>query len=168
MKVIFDIETTGLEAFIDRIISISVMDADTKMVKTFLGDDEYKILESFFKYISPGGNESVTLIGYNSDSFDIPFIIKRSLKWCLKVPKFSSIDLRKEASGFGFHWNRNAAGKLTQWGSFIGEPAVTDPGMMMAEYFEIGDWEKIKAHNEEDVKITFKLYLRCKECGLFD
>lgn len=166
MKVIFDIETTGLEAFIDRVISISVMDVDTKIIKTFMGDDEYKTIESFFKYITPVNGQEVTLIGYNSEPFDIPFLIKRSLKYCLKVPHFNSIDLRKEASGFGFHWNRNVAGKLTQWGNFIGEPAVTEPGMMMAEYFETGDWEKIKAHNEEDVRITFKLYMRCKECGL--
>lgn len=159
---IYDCETTGLEPFEHRILCISVMNLKTNEVKTFVGEDEQQLLKDFWQYVINVNH----LIGFNSDSFDYPFIIQRCLFYGIKCLKPLSIDLRKESTAFWSSYNKYAKGKLSQWAEKFGLPVDTEDGSKMPGLYAQGKWDEIKSHCEEDIKITYQLYLRCKNCGV--
>ena len=77
-RFVFDIETTGLEPETNKIILIGVKDNKglQKTISAFGEDGEKKCIEEFFKIIK---ELKPTIIGgYNSASFDWPFILKRA------------------------------------------------------------------------------------------
>jgi DNA polymerase elongation subunit (family B) len=77
-RFVFDIETTGLEPETSKIILIGVKDNKglQKTISAFGDDGEKKCIEEFFKIIK---ELKPTIIGgYNSASFDWPFILKRA------------------------------------------------------------------------------------------
>jgi len=78
-RFVFDIETTGLEPEKSEIILIGVKDNRglQRTIPAFGENGEKKCIEEFFKIIS---ELKPTIIGgYNSASFDWPFILKRAL-----------------------------------------------------------------------------------------
>ena len=90
-EIILDIETDGLHSITNRITCISFMNIDNLEIKSFCGKDEKEILINFWNMF----NENDTLVTYNGDGFDIPFIIKRSL--ILNIPMkriINKLDLR--------------------------------------------------------------------------
>ncbi len=77
-RFVFDIETTGLEPEINNIILIGIKDNRglKRTIPAFGVDGEKKCIEEFFDYIR---KYKPTIIGgYNSASFDWPFILKRA------------------------------------------------------------------------------------------
>lgn len=77
-RFVFDIETTGLEPETNKIILIGVKDNRGlhKTIPAFGEDGEKKCIEEFFRIIR---EKKPTIIGgYNSASFDFPFILKRA------------------------------------------------------------------------------------------
>jgi DNA polymerase elongation subunit (family B) len=90
-RLVFDIETTGLEPETNKIILIGMKD-NRGLVKTIdaFGDDgEKRCIEEFFKTIK---ELKPTIIGgYNSASFDFPFILKRAEILGVNVEGLTSI-----------------------------------------------------------------------------
>jgi DNA polymerase I len=90
-RLVFDIETTGLEPETSKIILIGMKD-NRGLVKTIdaFGDDgEKRCIEEFFKTIR---DLKPTIIGgYNSASFDFPFILKRAEILGVNVGELTSI-----------------------------------------------------------------------------
>lgn len=164
-KIIVDLESTGLIADLtERIVCICAYDLQTNQTVAFIDQDEKKVLKGFFDYLSR--YEDITMIGFNTDSFDLPFIIRRSLVNCLKIPNFRSMDLRKIVNGFTFSYNRNEKGRLRDWAAVLNLPVETTDGEMMVQFFNEGKFDEIKNHCLEDIKITKTLYDRAKVCGL--
>lgn len=159
-KIIFDIETTGLDSFNDRITCICLF--IDNQVTSIWGPDEKKLLEDFWKKIS----DFDVLISFNGDSFDIPFLIKRSLINRVRTKKIESLDLRKKCNGFWFSYNSKENGKLSDWAKVMGIEVATDSGASMRKYFIEEKWEEIEKHCKEDVTITSKLYELCKFCNV--
>ena len=158
---IFDIETTGLNSCEDRIVCISLKNLETKNLITFIDIDEGKVISEFWNSIR---EKIPNLIGFNSDSFDIPFLIKRSLINRVKICKFESLDLRKLANGFSYSYDKFEKGSLNFWAKTTGMKEKAENGDMILHYFFNHEYEKIKAHVENDIEITEKLYDLIKYC----
>lgn len=159
-SMVLDIETTGLNSLTDKIICIVTYKGG--VYTTYFEDDEKHMLEDFwFEY------DGETVVGYNSDSFDIPFLYKRSIinnVKIKKIPKF--IDLRKIVNSFYISYQKHEPGKLSDWAEVLGIPVKTEDGEKMIECNEKGDTRKIIEHCKEDTKITKALFERCVSCGL--
>jgi len=164
-RLVFDLETTNLiDNLIERIICICVYNIDTQETKSFIGDDEGKIIQDFFSYIS--SCNSPNLIGYNSDSFDLPFLIRRAVVYKKRIPWFSTTDIRKIANGFKYSYNRNEKGKLRDWAVILGMNVDTAPGSEMFKLYSEKKFAEIEQHCLEDIKITVKLFEHVEACGL--
>lgn len=164
-RVIFDIETFGLDSMNDRILSIGVMDASTGERKVFVNAEEEKTLQEFWDYMK----DADELIGFNSDSFDVPYVIKRSLIKKVKISRIPrTMDLRKIVNGFWYSYDKLGKGTLRDWAAVMGENCETCPGNEMPMLFVKGDFDSIKKHNEEDIILTHKLYKLASDCNLLN
>jgi len=167
-RLYFDIETTGLDAINQRILCICciVQTDDEVKVVDFYGEDEKALLEEFWNYIDPMTD---MLISFNGDSFDIPFVFKRSLINKVRVKRLNKnfcIDLRKVVNSFFFCYSKYEKGTLSDWAGHLGFKVETDDGSKMPELYAKQEWDSIIAHCQEDIKITKALYERCVEVGL--
>lgn len=77
-RMVFDIETTGLEADKCNIILIGVKDNRglNRTISAFGEDGEKKCIEEFFEIIRE--LKPTIISGYNSAAFDLPFIFRRA------------------------------------------------------------------------------------------
>lgn len=164
-RIIFDVESTNLiDNLIERIICICCYNVDAQEMKSFSGEDEGKILSDFFGYVS--SCKSPYLIGYNSDSFDLPFLVRKAIIRKIKVPHFNTLDLRKVANGFKYSYNRNEKGKLRDWAVALDIPVKTNCGADMFKLYTEKKFDEIEEHCKEDVLITKELYERARACEL--
>lgn len=164
-NIIFDTETTGLfDSLFERVLCVCVHNADTGEVKSFVDEDESKILDEFFSYLS--SLENPVLFGYNSDAFDLPFIVRRAVVYKKRIPKFRSVDLRKKVNGFTYSYNNRMKGSLRDWAAVFKIPVATDGGAEMFRLFREKKFGEIRDHCLEDIKITTKLYEHANACGI--
>lgn len=94
-RFVFDIETTGLDPEVNKIILIGVKDNHglQKTIPAFGEDGEKKCIEEFFKIIR---ELKPTIIGgYNSAFFDWPFILKRAEILGVDIQGLTSIFTRR-------------------------------------------------------------------------
>ena len=161
MKII-DIETVGLDPISNQIICIAEGNLENNTINCFYGKDEKKILIDFWNSIQ----DYEKLVGFNSDGFDIPFIIMRSLIHNIKIKKYKSVDLRKVVNSFFTAYDKYTKGTLSDWAEVLEMNVSTFPGSKMMNLYMEDNWSEILKHNREDVEITKKLYERCVNCEL--
>lgn len=167
-EVIFDIETTTLDPFDKnaRVIAIGVKYKTTEQVITGLNEEallrrfwDLPFFEGYFK-----------LIGFNCLSFDLPYLITRSLKYKTKVPflRGNIIDLRLILS-FG---NKYQKGKLTDYTKLLlgkkGEKLDGIDGSMMLNLWKKQELERIANYCMKDVMLTAEVYFALKDMGVLD
>lgn len=145
---------------------ICTMNTITEEIKVFQpeGFNEKKALEDFWTYVSLFS--SPWLVGFNSSSFDLPYLVHRSIVRGVPVPDFKQLDLRKTVNSFFISYEPRAKGGLAYWATVLGIKQETCSGAQTIELWNQGKFEEIKKHNIEDVKITYELFKRCKEVGL--
>ena len=166
MNLIFDIETTGLNPLIDRIICIALKSNGKELI--IIDSNEKVILEKFWNYVREIKIKDLgfRLIGFNCWSFDLPFLIIRSFKHGVNVVDTSGkvIDLRYLLS----YGNKYQNGKLSDYAELIGLEQKYNgyDGSDMKRLFEEDKFAEIEKYALSDIKITFGIYKRALEIGL--
>jgi len=160
--IVFDLATDGLDPFKHRIIGITAKTDTDELIIT--DSDEKKILHQFWSLIRENGFNK--MVGFNSDNFDIPMLVVRSIKNKIQCINISDkiIDLRKVV--FGNIDKRR--GKLIDFKDLMGMPDVISGYAKMHMTVLWGDSKSSGLRDKllEDVRITWNLYCRVKECGL--
>ena len=160
--VYFDIETTGLSSARNQIylIGCALHDAGSWTLPQWFdntGREEKEIISSFLLYIS--GRK--TLIHYNGDRFDIPFLLKRMELHGLtgQLPRMNSIDLRKEVTPYrDLIGLPNCSQQAVESLFGTGRTDDTDGGSLIGvyrSYVEKPDPDALSmllTHNAEDVR----------------
>tara|TARA_Y100000310_G_scaffold268793_1_gene281583 strand:+ start:15438 stop:15947 length:510 start_codon:yes stop_codon:yes gene_type:complete len=166
MNIVFDIETTGLDPLKDRIIAIGVKIGVSETA--IIHNNEKKILEEFWNCVKgvKKSNNSFRLIGFNSNTFDIPFILIRSFKHNVKIEdvRGRTIDLRYLLS----YGNRYQNGKLSDYAELIDLEQKYNgyDGSDMPLLWEQGKIDEIQKYVLLDIKITNAVFKRAQEIGL--
>jgi uncharacterized protein YprB with RNaseH-like and TPR domain len=164
---IVDCETTSLEPSENgRVTCVSTCDVSNNKITSFADLNEEKVLKEFWEYVDSLNNP--VLVTFNGASFDIPYIIHRSIVRAQKVPKFRSLDLRLVVNSFWFAYDRQKKGNLAYWASVFGITQKTPPGAHMVSLFLEKKIDEIKCHCEEDILITKALFERCRDVGLIE
>ncbi len=162
-EVVFDISSEGLEPIQHRIIGISVKTALEERI--FTSRNEKHLLEMFWAYMRNKNFDKI--IGFNSDYFDIPMLVVRSIKHKIPMIKLrdKSIDLRRVLFG-----GEKKKGTLTDFQNLLGIEIVENgyAKMHMSLMWERDNMEKLKEYLLNDVRITWKLYLILRRAGLID
>ena len=146
----------------EKISCISLRDVFKTEIITFVGKDEINILTQFWGLIKEGDE----LIGFYSNAFDWQTILVRTfannIKINLDVKKLKLTDLRDVL----FPFNTFTRGKLSDFAELLGLQVNTFNGSYMREYYLKEEWNKIKAHCDEDILITYSLWSRLKSLNL--
>jgi len=167
-KVLIDIETTSLEPTENgRVVCVLAQDLQTGEISEFFDLDEGKLLTKFWTYLCDKG-DYVELIGFNNKSFDIPYLVHRSLVRRIKMNKFTATDLRQVAGSFFYSYNRHVKGDLHYWAKQMGIDVHTPGGAVVPKMFVEGKYNEIINHCREDLMITRKLYDLVEYCGLLN
>ncbi|MEK6962982.1 MAG: ribonuclease H-like domain-containing protein [Nanoarchaeota archaeon] len=158
--IVFDLSTEGLDPLKHRIIGITTKTQVEEEI--FTDREESKILQEFWNYLK--ANNFKKIIGFNSQQFDIPFLILRSMKHRIPMHPLNSIDLRKILT----IKTGKKDGTLQELASFIGM-TFEENGyhkMHMSLLWEAKHLKNLREYLLRDVKITWQLYKHIQEAGL--
>jgi len=128
------------------------------------GDDERELLRGVGVALAGTG----TLVTFNGESFDVPFLRARMLRYGLEIPRVLTpsqrygphahhVDLRSWLTG----WSQYASGTLEDWCYTIVPDYVGHKGGMsgkdVAGYVAAGRWDEIRDYCASDVRATLAL-----------
>ncbi|NOZ83034.1 MAG: hypothetical protein GXN98_04390 [Euryarchaeota archaeon] len=164
----YDIETTGLEPRIDRIISVAFMDIDGRLLAYACDADEKSILEiialTFMRY------RHATFVGWNNKKFDDNFILIRMNEHELPNECREAVQHAKKCDLMIEEWvYRGGKGRYHKLYEVCRRYNVSPPkgkGRNMPKYYKNGEWSKIFRHNLEDVAALRELYITFKQMGI--
>lgn len=164
--IIVDLETLDLNPVNSdsRIVAIGVRCG--KYENVLMHRNERILLKKFFAL--PFFQERFRLIGFNSFSFDFPYLIIRSFKYGLKIPDIrgKTIDLRYVLS----YGNKMQKGKLIDYGQLIlgelGNKYQDLNGDAIYGLWKSGRHDLIKEYCLQDTRITYTIYERLKYMGI--
>ena len=155
------INSAALSPFYGQIIAIGCLDGEAENI--FHGYDEAKILTEFWAYYRANrqpGDDNV-FVGFNSNGFDWPMLVKRSYINGVKPPRLVN------QKGYLFDWlidlrllwnlgDRQAAGKLGDICKAMGLGEKTGDGKDFAATYA-KDPKTALAYLSNDLKMTAKL-----------
>lgn len=131
---------------------------------------EEDIVKHFFSRVAEFRKEGLMLFGYNSKSFDYPFLVMKGIQhgvvssqdvmlhdFVSKYIDDAHFDIYLYLSGF----ESRKKGKLSQWGERLGcKEKVFGSGDLVGPWYEAGDIQSIVRHCESNVKVTYELALK--------
>jgi predicted PolB exonuclease-like 3'-5' exonuclease len=151
----------ALSPITGQVLVIGLLEGD--QVKYLYGEEK-SFLEQFWTIVRDAMFKSDCLVGFNCNTFDLPFLMKRSWALGVKPPIFLRsgrywnqyiIDLR-EIWQLG---DRQAHGGLDQISKFFGMSGKAGDGKDFAALWE-SDQEKALAYLKQDLLLTKGLYDR--------
>lgn len=121
-------------------------------IESWAGDDLKAITKGIAGYLDK--YKEYRLVGWNLKNFDLPEIVKSFHKTKTgpkyKPGKWDIIDL----CTYPFYRT-----KLKDTAKAFGIETIGMDGSQVEQLYQDGDWEKIRAYNEDDVRITGEVYL---------
>ena len=170
---------SGIYAEFGKIICISMGVFDAKgesrklRIKSFFGDDEYKILVGFGHLLNGlSERKTVMLCAHNGKEFDFPYIARRMLVNEIPLPYPLDIGGRKpwetnyidtmELWRFGDHKHYISLELLATTLNISNPKDEIDGSMMNEIYWKKNEFESIVTYCEKDVIAIAQLMLRYK------
>jgi predicted PolB exonuclease-like 3'-5' exonuclease len=164
-------DNAALSPVTGKVICIGVIIRDwvNKDVRLVLGDrdeGEATIIKMFWQTISGYGGAMHQVVGFNSNSFDLPFLIKRSWYHNISVPPYirdgkwwskKCVDLRDDWT-FG---DSRTPGKLDDILKFLGLQGKNGSGKEFAALWE-NNREQALAYINNDIEQTKNLHDRIR------
>lgn len=156
-------------------LSLGWEDADGDFnVKTLRDDEEEKIVTKFAKFVQKNfvnDTRFTHLCGHNVKGFDIPYMLRKMIKYDVPIPYYMNPTIRKpwenthildtkELMCFGDFNFRTST--LTEYLVMMGidEYEMTKGEDVYKKYWEENDMDSIVAHCESDVEVTAKLFFK--------
>ena len=164
------IEKMALNPLYGKVISIGAYGDDIKEAKTT--NNEQGLLNWFFEtVINPTTNDANTLITWNGNNFDLPFIYKRSLilgnksykkplsYWTKRYVTEPHCDLMQVFSNWSFDYNKlDVVANAILGNNKIDIDFKLFPEMMKTEEGQ----KQIGEYCLYDCQLTYELYQACK------
>jgi len=149
-----------------KIIALGLKYGDSNQI--FMGENEKEILEDFWEAWREikGENNMIKVVGFNTTSFDIPFIVTRSFIHKVQIFPFtikSLVDLREKITAYR---SGNTRGKLKEYAKIIGLPIKDVDGSDIARLCIEKKYDIMKEYLINDLIITNELYKRAKETNI--
>jgi len=175
LPIVFDIETTGLDPFTDTTLAITYKVGFKKPIVFHIDDngvDEKLVLRRFYFNLdsiaadSSKDGVSLVLVGYNIDSFDIPFLTTRAIlngmiEHSATLRKYYRADLMYIVTRYLKTDKKHM--KLKDVAKALGIEVNDDVnGSDVPRLFEEGNYEAIVKHCISDVELTYQLTLKLK------
>jgi len=150
-------------------------------LKSFYGDDEKELLESFAGMLSKHfyHTDRHAICGHNLKEFDIPFICRRMIVNRVSLPSLLNIAGKKpwqtphlldtlEQWKFGDYKNYTSLDLLTAILDIPSPKDDIDGSQVASTYYIEKDLKKIVMYCEKDVVSVAQVYLRFKNIELID
>lgn len=143
-EIIFDIETYGdiKDQANMKVTVVSIYEFETDKYTSF---DENELGQLW-----PILEKAERLIGYNSESFDIPILNKYYTGDLTQFPHLDILKVIKESSGKRYKLDDIAKATL--------QISKSADGLQAMKWYEQGEIAKIKEYCEQDVKVTKEVY----------
>jgi len=172
----------GIMAEFGKIICIScgvITPENTFKIKSFYGDDEFKILEDFTALINNNYfNSNPILCAHNGKEFDFPYITRRMIINQLEIPNVLNLQGKKpweiahldtmELWKFGDYKHFTSLNLLA---TILGIPTPKDDidGSQVASVYYIeNDLERIKTYCEKDVLTVAQIFRKFRNEPLLE
>lgn len=156
----------GLHAFLSRVVAIGVATANEKTCVVADGDfvSERDLIEWFNRKCT--SCPDARLVGYNIKNFDIPFLRTRSAKLgvACRLPQRNSIRIVDLYDLMGGKWQTDvSSGSLSELAWYLyGQKKETGDGGQVATWFANGEFDKIRNHCQEDVRLCERIFREFK------
>jgi 3'-5' exonuclease len=79
-------QSAALSATTGRVLAIGHFDTSVDTIGFFASGDERADLAAFWRFVTSFGSLRADLVGFNSNRFDLPFLIRRSWRLGLAIP----------------------------------------------------------------------------------
>lgn len=159
-KIIFDIETTGLNPYFgSRITCIGIKDTTGNRYCIFSEDESY-IIDKFYMYLLSMQIFNPKYITMNGKMFDIPFILTRN--HLLKLRHDFSMLLEEDNNTDIFEFTPKWV-SLESMAIILGFPEnerKTGSGLVAIKLFHAKRYDELKEYCLRDVDLTEKVYNR--------
>jgi uncharacterized protein YprB with RNaseH-like and TPR domain len=162
MTIIFDIETTGLDPFVDHILTVQFKRGEEITIRKLWDTDESTMLLSLIDYLrSISGDD--TIYGYNCLKFDIPFIVARmNHHGLMNAGTYRLIYDKKWLDLYQFQGDNYVS--IDRWlDSFGIERSCPYSGRDVPILYEQGRYSEIEEHAIDDLIVCEELLKKLKE-----
>jgi DNA polymerase elongation subunit (family B) len=155
------LEKAALSPITGKVLAIGYCINDKDVL--VLEGDEKEILTQFWDAITHYGAILRKLIGFNSNSFDLPFLIRRSWKLGVHIPNTlykyyrGRVYLNENCVDILDYWSLDTRDsiKLTDLGKYLGVGEKTGSGAMFASLYAENRDEAI-SYLKNDILLTYK------------
>ena len=153
--IVFDIETTGLNAWLgDKITCICAKDSDGLVfVGSLQNNTEKELIETFIMWLEE--KPEFRLVSHSGKGFDVPFICARAnlnfLETPMRLLRAHHFDLQDIPD---YRISLNNMAKLFKCETKSGT------GLQAIKYYEQGMWKELVDYCLQDVNVTEQIYLK--------